>query len=233
MAIKTGIGFSRMLLWASLTILPLGVAITLFDATKARAVDPEQPSAKPAAAQVGETQTGETQTFALPPAVSKGTTVKLDGAESMTAFSQSLKQSYEGQFVGAAVNLSSSGTEQALKRLSAGEIDLAAIARSLTAAEKAQGFTPVILDREKIAIVVGKDNPFAGDIGYAQFAQIFRGEIKDWSALGGSAGPIRLIDRPATSDTRQSLKTYPAFQSAPFQTGTTAEPSAKRIRQRW
>ncbi|MGB7250699.1 MAG: substrate-binding domain-containing protein, partial [Phormidesmis sp.] len=56
----------------------------------------------------------------------------------------------------------------------------------------------------------------------SQFAQIFRGEINDWSQLGGAPGPIRVIDRPATSETRQALKTYPVFTTAPFETGNNA-----------
>ncbi|MEL6856545.1 MAG: substrate-binding domain-containing protein, partial [Cyanobacteria bacterium J06607_13] len=89
--------------------------------------------------------------------------------------------------------------------------------RIIAAEEKAQGLIEVPVRREKIAIIVGSDNPFAQSITGSQFAQIFRGEIKDWSAVGGSAGPIKLVDRPASSETRQALKPYPVFTTAPFE----------------
>ena len=40
--------------------------------------------------------------------------------------------------------------------------------------------------------------------------------------MGGSAGPIKVIDRPDTSETRQALKPYPVFTTAEFKTGDTA-----------
>jgi hypothetical protein len=77
--------------------------------------------------------------------------------------------------------------------------------------------------RRKIAVIVGDQNPFPGDLTGEQFAQIFRGEITNWSQVGGPNKPIRLIDRP-TSDTRQALQPYPVFQAGPFQAGATAAP---------
>ena len=80
--------------------------------------------------------------------------------------------------------------------------------------------------REKIAIFVGPENSFDGDLTFEQFGQIFRGEITDWSKAGGKPGPIRFIDRPASSDTRTAFNAYPTFQKAPFKTGATADPVA-------
>ena len=108
-----------------------------------------------------------------------------------------------------------------------GNTDLAAIGRSLTEQEKAQGLVSVAVSRHKIAIVVGSENPFKGDLTFEQFAKIFRGEIKDWAQLGGEPGPIRFIDRPDNSDTRQAFRNYPVFKKAPFTTGKTAKQLAQ------
>jgi len=48
---------------------------------------------------------------------------------------------------------------------------------------------------------------------------VFRGEITDWSELGGEPGPIQLIDRPDYSDTRRAFQRYDVFKAAPFRTG--------------
>ncbi|MCY7320322.1 MAG: substrate-binding domain-containing protein, partial [Phormidesmis sp. CAN_BIN36] len=81
----------------------------------------------------------------------------------------------------------------ALQSVLDGKTDLAAIGRPLTAEEKARGFVVAPQKRHKIAIVVGPENSFTGDLTFKQFAQIFQGEITDWSEVGGSPGRIQLI----------------------------------------
>jgi phosphate transport system substrate-binding protein len=165
--------------------------------------------------------------FPLPSSVPSGTALKLDGSPSMSVVNQTFKQRFEEKFAGTQLNLTTSTSDQAIQELAEGKIDVAALGRPLTDAEKAQGLKPLTLNREKIAILLGPDNPFQGDISFTQFAKIFRGEITDWSELGGIPGPIRFIDRPATSDTRLSLSRYKVFEDTPFQTGTTAKPVAQ------
>jgi ABC-type phosphate transport system substrate-binding protein/Flp pilus assembly protein TadD len=162
--------------------------------------------------------------FPLPKAVPSGSQVRIDGSDSMEVINQFLKQRYEQQYTGTQVELSANGTAAALKALLADEVDLAAIGRSLTPEERAQGLVQVPISREKIAIVVSADNPFKGNLTDDQFARIFRGEITNWAQVGGAAGKIRLIDRPEDSDTRQAFRNYPVFKKAAFMTGATAVP---------
>jgi len=159
--------------------------------------------------------------FPLPTAVPTGTTVRIDGSSSMASANQALKQRFEAQFPGTSVTVGYGGTPSALQAVLDGKADIAAIGRVLTPQEKAQGLVAVPLSREKIAIVVGSNNPFNGSITDQQFAKIFRGEITDWSQIGGSSGKIRVLDRPEISDTRQALSNYPVFKTAPFTSGAT------------
>lgn len=161
-------------------------------------------------------------TFALPGSLPADTTIKLDGSNSMTVINEALKQRFEEKFPGTTVTLNSTGSTEALKALANGDIDLAAIGRPLTDAETSQGLTAIPISREKIAIIVGADNSFNQDLTAAQFAQIFRGDITNWSQVGGPDLPIRFIDRPDSSDTRQALSQYPVFKEAPFQSGSSA-----------
>ncbi|MBD2328515.1 DUF4912 domain-containing protein [Alkalinema sp. FACHB-956] len=158
----------------------------------------------------------------LPPSLPQGSIVRIDGSGSLAAVNQALKQSFERKYTGSKVDFASRGTDQGLQALNAGQVDLASIGRSLTSAEKAQGLVAIPIKREKIAMVVGENNPFNGSLTIHQFAKIFRGELKDWSQVGGEAGPIRLVDLPDVSDTRQAFPNYPVFQSAPFQAVATA-----------
>jgi phosphate transport system substrate-binding protein len=164
-------------------------------------------------------QTSATEpSFPLPASVPSGTMVKIDGSSSMARINESLKQGFEQKYPGSKVEVTTNGTDAAIKSLVDGKVDLAAIGRGLTPAELAKGLQQSRLRREKIAIVVAEDNPFKGNITNQQFAKIFRGEITDWSQLGGGKGKIR----PASSDTREAFRNYPAFKSAKFSTGATA-----------
>jgi ABC-type phosphate transport system substrate-binding protein len=164
--------------------------------------------------------------FKLPESVTQDTIVKIDGSTSLESVNQALKQRFEQQYAGTKVESAYSGTKAALQSVLDGKIDIAAIGRPLTDAEKAQGLTAVPIARHKIAIFVSPNSPFQGDITFDQFAKIFRGEITDWSQLGagsgGASGAIKFIDRPSSSDTRSAFENYPVFQKAPFQTGANA-----------
>ncbi|NET36726.1 MAG: DUF4912 domain-containing protein [Cyanothece sp. SIO1E1] len=161
-------------------------------------------------------------TFFLVDTVAEGTTVRIGGSGSLTGINTALEQGFEQKYVGTDVTVEYSDTNQALAKLQQGQVDVAAIGRSLTAAEKAQNLVETVVDRHKIAIVVSTENPFAGNLTVGQFAQIFRGEITDWGQIGGTPGPIRLVNRPETSDVRQAFKNYSSFQATPSQAGDTA-----------
>ncbi|MBE9103386.1 DUF4912 domain-containing protein, partial [Vacuolonema iberomarrocanum] len=132
-----------------------------------------------------------------------------------------LKQRFEGRFQNAIVDINEENDAQALERLRAGAVGIAAIGRALTTEEKAAGLTAVPMEREKVAIFVSRENPFQGELTFDQFVQIFRGDLQDWEDLGGE-GRIRFLDRPATSDTRRSLGVYDIF-GGDLDTGETTE----------
>jgi phosphate transport system substrate-binding protein len=161
--------------------------------------------------------------FIVPSSLPADTKINIDGSNSMAILDQALSQDFKKKFAGSNVTLSNEGTNAAIEKLEQGKVDLASIGRALTPEEKAQGLSATSIGREKIAIVVGSENPFRGNITFAQFAKLFRGEITDWSELGGQPGPIRFIDRPETSDTRQAFRNYPVFNQAEFVAGSNTE----------
>ncbi len=160
--------------------------------------------------------------FPLPTSVPAGTTVQIDGSSSMAAINQALKQRFENQFSGSNINLNYSGTPPGLQAVRDGKVDIAAIGRPLTQAERDQGLIPVSMGRGKIALIVSPDNPFKGSITVPQFVKIVRGEITDWSELGGAPGKIRFVDRPDLSDTRTAFRNYSVFIQTPYEISSTA-----------
>ncbi|GAB4366400.1 MAG: hypothetical protein Kow00121_03740 [Elainellaceae cyanobacterium] len=146
-------------------------------------------------------------------------TVRIDGSNTMSAISRALKQQFQRDYPGTDVILNTRGTETALEELLNDEIDLAAIGRPLTNAEKAKGLKEIPVSLEKIAVIVGAENPFQGNLTVEQFVQILRGEITDWADVGGPSSKIWLIDRPFNSDTRLALSQYNLFAEEEFATG--------------
>ncbi|MFN6561297.1 MAG: DUF4912 domain-containing protein [Nostoc sp. ChiSLP01] len=192
----------KLVLWVALATTPMA-SMVVWAPTLAQSASP-------------------TPSFPLPQTVENGTTVRIDGSSSLTAINQSLKDNFEKQFSGTKVEIAANGTDKALRDLLDGKIDIVAMGRGLTPAEKALGLEQVRLWREKIAIVVSTENPFKQSLTNRQFARIFRGQITNWSQLGGPDAKIRVIDRPETSDTRDTFRDYPAFKTAKFATGSNA-----------
>ena len=160
--------------------------------------------------------------FPMPTTVAPNTTLKVDGDTSMKGINATLKNQFESKFAATKVELAESTSTGALQALKDGKIQVAAIGRPLTEAELADGFVSVPIAFNKIGIFIGKDNPFAQSLTNDQFAKIFRGEITDWKEVGGEAGPIVLVDRPDSSDTRASFSRYPVFKAVPFASGSSA-----------
>ncbi|NEP87758.1 MAG: DUF4912 domain-containing protein, partial [Okeania sp. SIO2C2] len=158
--------------------------------------------------------------YSLPESLPSGTKIRLHGSNSMTVINRSLKQRYEEKFTDAQVELAAGNASEVLEALRKGETDIAAIGRPLTAQEKEQGLVEVPIERGKIAVIVSPENGFSENLSFEQFAKILRGEITNWSEIGGSQIPIRFLDRPEFSDTREALKSYEVFKKSPFQTGS-------------
>ncbi|MBE9158999.1 substrate-binding domain-containing protein [Nodosilinea sp. LEGE 06152] len=163
-----------------------------------------------------------TPTFNLQESVPPGTTLSINGSPSMAGINQNLEEGFEQRYPDTDVRHEANGDEQALQELRSGSIDLAALGRSLSEAEEDPSLTSIPVTREKIAVIVGRDNPFRGDLSFDDFAAIFRGEITNWSEVGGPNLPIRFVDRPAESATRLALGDYEIFSGQPFETGDNA-----------
>ncbi len=136
--------------------------------------------------------------FPLLDTIPQGTQVRISsGSDSMERLSQALQQGFEDKYASSKVSIEVKTADQAIQDVLSDNADFAAISRPLTAAEKAKGLESIALRREKIAIVIDKSNPFAQSLTGNQFAQIFRGEITEWSTVGGTFWPDR-VGRPTS-----------------------------------
>jgi len=66
-------------------------------------------------------------------------------------------------------------------------------------------FTPTIVAYDGICVIVNSANP-VGNLTKKQVQQIFTGDIKDWSAVGGKPGPISVYTRNTSSGTYKDFQ---------------------------
>lgn len=144
--------------------------------------------------------------FPLPQTVPSGTIVRIAGSTSMVQINQALKQAFEQQFQGTTVETQAGGSDQGIRTLLTGSVDIAAISRPLTSEEQSQGLMAFPVTKDAIAIVVGEENPFQRGLTQAEVQQIFQGQITNWSQVRGDSESIRVINRPRVSGTRQAFQ---------------------------
>ncbi|HWS14778.1 MAG TPA: PhnD/SsuA/transferrin family substrate-binding protein [Candidatus Methylomirabilis sp.] len=88
--------------------------------------------------------------------------------------------------------------------LSSGAVDAGVTAGGLPAGAGSSGFSYVPFAHDAIVFLASKDAG-VGSLAAAQLRRIFKGEIADWSEVGGKRGPIRTVDRPEISTARRVL----------------------------
>jgi len=147
-----------------------------------------------------------TQRFPKESTVAAGTTITVDGSTSMVLLNEALKAGFLNTYPGTVVKTAATGSDNGIEALSGGSVNVAAVSRSLTAAEQSRGLEAVPVARDRIAIVVGANNPFRRGLSRSQLVQIFRGEITNWATFGGPDSKIRVINRPSVSGTNKAFR---------------------------
>ncbi len=93
------------------------------------------------------------------------------------------------------------GTNVGMRNLIDGKVILAASSRPLKPEEYQAGLQGVPIAKDALAVVVGLDNPYKGELTSQQLKQIFQGQITNWSQVGGANLPIKVINRSPNSGT--------------------------------
>ncbi|MBE9137562.1 phosphate ABC transporter substrate-binding protein [Nodosilinea sp. LEGE 07088] len=162
--------------------------------------------ATPPAIEAPQADTTAPASFALQPSVVAGTAVNIDGSTSMVQINAALEAAFEQQYPGTVVNIAAAGSSNGINALLEGAIDVAASSRPLTADEQAKGLVAVPVTSDRMALVVGNDNPYKRGLSKDQAAQIFQGQLDNWATLGGPNATIRVINRPSVSGTHVAFK---------------------------
>lgn len=132
-------------------------------------------------------------------------TVATDGSTSMEKVIGALGEAFEEENTEATFTYNPTGSGSGITAVSEGRCDIGLSSRSLEDEEKEQGLEETVLALDGIAIVVNPENPVK-DLSVEDIAKIYKGEITNWSEVGGNDGEIVLIGREAGSGTRDGFE---------------------------
>ena len=110
-------------------------------------------------------------------------------------------------------NSDATGSGAGIEAASNGSADIGLSSRALKDEEAASGLVGTTVALDGIAVIVNADSKVA-DLTVEQIAQIFTGEINDWSQVGGDAGAISCVGREAGSGTRDGFESITGTKDA-------------------
>lgn len=140
-------------------------------------------------------------------------TVSTDGSTSMEKVIGALGEAFEAENSGTTFTYNPTGSGSGITAVLEGRCDIGLSSRALKDDEKAQGLTETVLAYDGIAIIVNPENTVE-DLTVDQIASIYKGEVTNWSEVGGADGEIVLIGREAGSGTRDGFESITATKDA-------------------
>ena len=132
-------------------------------------------------------------------------TISLAGSTSMEKLCEAMSESFMEKYPGITVTVEYTGSGAGLESLASGSVDIGDASRSLKDEEKAAGSVENIVAIDGIAVIEDKDNGVT-NVSAEDLAKIYKGEVKNWSELGGQDEAIVVIGREAGSGTRDAFE---------------------------
>lgn len=147
------------------------------------------------------------------PAAELSGTVSTNGSTSMEKVIGVLSEQFMMDHPDVAITYDATGSGTGIEAAKNGTAEIGLSSRGLKESEVAEGLEGTTVALDGIAVIVNGENGVE-DLTLGQISQIFKGEITDWSELGGTAGPIACIGREAGSGTRDGFETITGTEDA-------------------
>jgi phosphate transport system substrate-binding protein len=122
-----------------------------------------------------------------------------------------LAEEYRARHPGVSFDIAAEGSTTGLAAIIDGTAQIGMSSRRAKATEmsaaSAKGITlkPIIVAHDGMAVIINAQNPVA-KLSLRQVEQIFTGDVKDWSAVGGTPGRISIYTRNTSSGTYSEWK---------------------------
>ncbi|MEG2440737.1 MAG: phosphate ABC transporter substrate-binding protein [Acetivibrio sp.] len=132
-------------------------------------------------------------------------TITMAGSTSMEKFATALSEAFMGLNNKITINSEYIGSSAGVEALIAGSADIGNSSRALKDTEIAAGVVENKVAIDGIAVIVDKNNTIT-NLTKEDLAKIYKGEVRNWSELGGSDMPVVVVGREAGSGTRGAFE---------------------------
>ena len=132
-------------------------------------------------------------------------TISLAGSTSMEKLCEAMSESFMETYPEVTVTVEYTGSGAGLESLASGSVDIGNSSRHLKDEEVAGGAVENVVAIDGIAVIVDPANSVS-DIPADKLAAIYKGEITNWSELGGDDEAIVVIGRESGSGTRDAFE---------------------------
>lgn len=122
-----------------------------------------------------------------------------------------IAEAYRAKNPGVVFEIAAEGSTTGIAAITDGTADIGMSSRRArpteVSAALAKGVTmrPIIVSYDAMAVIVNAGSPVS-QLTVRQVEQVFAGDVKDWSAVGGIPGPISIYTRNTSSGTYQDWK---------------------------
>ena len=149
------------------------------------------------------TSSAEQSTAASSTAAELSGKVATGGSTSMEAVIGAFQEAFAEKYPDVDVTYDPTGSGAGITGAQEGSLDIGLSSRALK--EDETGVTGTTIALDGIAIIVNSENPVA-DLTLEQLAGIAKGEITNWSEVGGDDAEIVFVGREAGSGTRDGFE---------------------------
>lgn len=152
-------------------------------------------------------------------------TVSMSGSTSMEKMAKALAESFNAKYPDVAIDIQLGGSSTGITNAQEGVSDIGNVSRDLKEDETGLVAHKVALDG--IGVVVNLENPVE-DLTMEQIAQIYTGEITNWSEVGGEDLEIYVVGREDGSGTRDAFESVTGVgENAQYDSLQTSTGAAK------
>ena len=140
-------------------------------------------------------------------------TITANGSTSMEKVIQILEEQFMIDNPGVKASYDPTGSGTGIEAAKNGTADIGLASRALKDEEIAAGLKGTNVALDGIAVIVNAGSKVE-DLTVEQIAQVFTGEIADWSELGGDAGTMACVGREGGSGTRDGFESITGTEDA-------------------
>ncbi|MDO5551725.1 MAG: phosphate ABC transporter substrate-binding protein, partial [Lachnospiraceae bacterium] len=131
--------------------------------------------------------------------------ISMVGSTSMEKFANALSEVFMEKYPDVTLQAEFVGSGAGIEAVANGSADIGNSSRNLKDEEKAKGVAENIVAIDGIAVVVDPTNTVE-DLTKEQLADIYAGNVTNWSEVGGTNSPIVVVGREAGSGTRGAFE---------------------------